>query len=60
MEKLLVRYMYDLPSKGCEGKLTITAEAVREEEDAIFEAGNPISDKRADKHRKKSSQAIDF
>ena len=60
MEKLLVKYMYDLPSRGCEGKLIITAEAVREEEDAIFEAGNSISDKRVGKHRKKSSQAIDF
>ena len=60
MEKLLVKYMYDLPSKACEGKLTITREAVNEEADAIFEAGNPVSDKRADKHRKKSSQAIDF
>ena len=60
MEKLLVKYMYDLPSAGCEGKLTITKEAVKEEADAVFEAGSLISDKRADKHSKKSAQAIDF
>ena len=60
MEKLLVKYMYDLPSAGYEGKLLITEEAVKEEADAIFEAHNLISDKRTDKNRKKSSQAIDF
>ncbi len=60
MEKLLVKYMYDLPSAGYEGKLLITDEAVKEEADAIFEANSRISDKRADKNRKKSSQAIDF
>ena len=60
MEKLLVKYMYDLPSAGYEGKLLITEEAVKEEAEAIFEAHNLISDKRTDKNRKKSSQAIDF
>ena len=60
MEKLLVKYMYDLPSAGCEGKLTITKEAVKEEADAIFEAGSLVSEERADKHGKKSAQAIDF
>ncbi|MBR3817321.1 MAG: ATP-dependent Clp protease ATP-binding subunit ClpX [Clostridia bacterium] len=60
MEKLLVKYMYDLPSAGYEGRLTITKEAVNEEADALFEAGNLISDKRADKHGKNSAQAIDF
>ncbi len=60
MEKLLVKYMYDLPSAGYEGRLTITKEAVNEEADALFEAGNLISDKRTDKHGKNSAQAIDF
>ncbi len=60
MEKLLVKYMYDLPSAGYEGKLVITKEAVKEEADALFEAGKGNSDKRADKTGKKSAQAIDF
>ncbi len=60
MEKLLVKYMYDLPSTGYEGKLIITKEAVNEEAEALFEAGSAVSDKRADKAGKKSAKAIDF
>ena len=60
MEKLLVKYMYDLPSKSSEGRLIITEEAVKGEAEAIFENFAMQSDKRADKRGKKSAQAIDF
>ncbi len=36
MEKLLIKYMYDVPSKGEEGRLTVTKAAVLGEEEAVF------------------------
>lgn len=38
MEKLLVKYMYDIPSKEKQGRLTITKAAVLGEEEAVFTA----------------------
>lgn len=37
MEKLLLKYMYDVPSLGGKGKLTITKGTVDGEEEAVFE-----------------------
>ncbi len=36
MEKLLIGYMYDVPSKAVEGRLTVTKAAVLGEEEAVF------------------------
>ena len=40
MEKLLIKYMYDVPSKGAEGRLTVTKAAVLGEQEAVFTPNN--------------------
>ena len=60
MEKLLIRYMYDVPSLGAEGRLTITRDTVLGTEEAVFEEIESSDVKKSSYKQKKTNQAIDF
>ena len=60
MEKLLIKYMYDVPSLGREGRLTITGNTVLGTEEAVFEEFEGSDSKKSSHRQKKTNQAIDF